>query len=128
VRDRISAKLTYGFTGPFIVFGETGSTRYRIQKIRRTLNQETWFGQPREGSAGGLVKIPPFMVIHRPVQGIDTKFASLQSGPQPRALLDTLGIVGCGAMDVASWLEPHQDKFPAMTLPKHFIALKDIWP
>jgi hypothetical protein len=31
-------------------------------------------------------------------------------------------------MDVASCLEPHQDKFPSLMLPKHFVALKDIWP
>jgi hypothetical protein len=39
--DRISAKLTYGFTGPLIMLSDTGSTLYRIQKIRRALNQET---------------------------------------------------------------------------------------
>jgi hypothetical protein len=126
--DRISAKLTCGFTAPFDVLGETGYTRYRIQKIRRTLNQETRFGQPREKSAGQLVKIPPFLVIHRPVQGTHMNFASLQAGPQPHALLDTLGSVGYGAMDVVSWLEPHPYKFPSLTLQKHFVALKDNWP
>jgi hypothetical protein len=44
----ILAKLTYGFTGPFVVLGETESTRYLIPKIRRTLHQETRFEQPRE--------------------------------------------------------------------------------
>jgi hypothetical protein len=124
----ISAKLTYGFTGPFIVLCETGSTRHRIQKIRHTLNQENRFGQPREESAGRLVKIPPFLVIHWPVQGTYTNFYSLQAGPQPHALLDTLGIVGYRAIDVASWLEPHQYKFPSLTLPKPFVALNYIWP
>jgi hypothetical protein len=100
--ERIRAKLTYGFTGPFIVLCETGSAWYRIKKICRTLNQETRFGQPIEESADRLVKIPPFMVIHRSVQGTDMNFASLQAGPQPHALLDTLGIVGYGSMDVDS--------------------------
>jgi hypothetical protein len=99
---------------------EMGSTRYRIQKTGRTLNQETRFGQPREESAGWYVKIPPFMVIHWPVQGTDTIFASLQEGPQQHMLLDTLVIVGYGSID--------QDKFPSPTLSKHFVALKDIWP
>jgi hypothetical protein len=31
-------------------------------------------------------------------------------------------------MDVASWLESHQDKFPELTLPKHYVPLKDICP
>jgi hypothetical protein len=31
-------------------------------------------------------------------------------------------------MDVATWLDPHQDKFPARTLPKHYVPLKGIWP
>jgi hypothetical protein len=31
-------------------------------------------------------------------------------------------------VDVATWLEPHQDKFSAPTLPKYFVPLKDIWP
>jgi hypothetical protein len=30
-------------------------------------------------------------------------------------------------MDVASWLKSHQDKFPSLTLLKHFVTLKDIW-
>ena len=31
-------------------------------------------------------------------------------------------------MDVAKWLEPHQEKLPTLTLPKHFVSLKEIWP
>jgi hypothetical protein len=30
-------------------------------------------------------------------------------------------------MDVATLLEPHQDKFPAITLLKHYVPLKAIW-
>jgi hypothetical protein len=74
------------------------------------------------------VKILPFLVIHKVVRGMDTNFASLRSGPQPRALLDTLGISGYSAIYVDIWLEPHQDKFPALTFPKHYVPLKDIWP
>jgi hypothetical protein len=68
------------------------------------------------------------MVIHRPVQGTDTIFSSLQAGPQRHTSLDTLCIMGYGAMDVESWLKPHQDKFPSLTLPKHCVTLKDIFP
>jgi hypothetical protein len=107
---------------------QMGSTRYHIQRMQRILKQEARFGKPREESAGHLVKIPPYLVVHRPVQGTDTNFSSLQAGPQPHALLDNLGIVGFGAMYVAGWPEPHQDKFPSLTLPKHVVALKDIRP
>jgi hypothetical protein len=88
------------------------------------LRQETRFGKPRDESAARLVKIPPFLVIHKLVQGTDTTFTSLRSGPQPHAIFDTLRIVGYGAMVVATWLKPHQDKFPALTLPKHYVLFR----
>jgi hypothetical protein len=126
--DHISSNLTYGFPGSFIGLCKTGSTRYHFQCIHRTLKQETRFGQPREDSAGCLVKIPPYLVVHRPFQGTDTNLASLQAGPHPHAVLYTLDILGYGAMHVYGWMDPHQDKLPSLTLPNHFVSLKDIWP
>jgi hypothetical protein len=126
--DVISTKLTYGLTGPFIIFCETGSTRYRIQRIHCTLKQEIRFGRQREESAGQLVKIPPYLVVRQPIQGTDTNFTSLQAGSHPHAISDILGIVGYVAMDVAGWLEPRQDKLQSLTLHKHFVSLKEIWP
>jgi hypothetical protein len=70
-----------------------------------------WFWKPRDKSAARQVNIPPFLVIHKPVQDTDMNFTWLRSGLQPHALFDTLGIIDYSVMAVATLLEPHQDKF-----------------
>jgi len=62
------------------------------------------------------------------VRSSDYCFASLDAPPEQHILLDALGIIGYGSMDVAEWLRPHEDQFPVIRLPEGFEPLHRIWP
>lgn len=115
-KEGVMAKLLFKARGPYRVLNRVDEDSYMIQKLPAIQGTGRRTGKPRKEAAMRLEKIPSSIVLHKRIDGMDTRLASIHQPLSHTPLSNELGLFQFGQYDKAS----PNEKFA-------FVRLQEMW-